>query len=393
MSAVPRRLWDLAVFYFFYFAWLGVLVPYASLWLDARGLNAVQIGIVMGAFIGTKMVAPALWGHLSDVTGYRVRWAQLAALLSGLLLAGWLWVDSFGAILLITVAFSFFYHAMLPQVEAITLARLHDKGRYGRIRLWGSVGFILGVLVAGPLLQRWGIAHLPQLLVAMAGVLFLSTLMLREADARVAVDGVLSLGEVLRKPAVLALLATTFLVTASHGVYYNFYSIALEQAGFDKTLISQLWAWAVAVEVGLFFIMHRLFDRWLVTFLLQVAVVLTGVRWVLNLLWPTDIPVQIIAQALHAASYALFHGAAITLIDRYFTGPVQVRGQGLYAAVSHGLGGGVGALLGGWLWHWGGGTLGYGVSILMVALAFWIFHTYGRDEHAFFTYHDPRGQS
>lgn len=377
MKGHERRLWDLAAFYFFYFAWLGVLVPYASLWLADRGLSAVQIGIVMGAFIGTKMVAPALWGHLSDITGHRVRWAQLAALLSGGLLAGWLWAEHFTAILLVTLVFSFFYHAMLPQVEAITLARLHDKGRYGRIRLWGSIGFILGVLLAGPLLQQVGIAQLPLLLLGMSLLLLLSTLLLQEVQVTTPVDGLPSLGHVLRQPAVLALLATTFLVTASHGVYYNFYSIALAQAGLDKTLISQLWAWAVAVEVGLFFIMHRLFVRWSVPFLLQVAMVLTALRWGLNLLWPTDVAVQVFAQALHAASYALFHGAAITLIDRYFTGSLQVRGQGLYAAVSHGLGGGVGALLGGWLWHWGGGALGYGVSMLMVLLALWIFHKYG----------------
>ncbi|HID00154.1 MAG TPA: hypothetical protein EYP05_02275 [Piscirickettsiaceae bacterium] len=257
------------------------------------------------------------------------------------------------------------------------MVRLHDKGRYGRIRLWGSIGFILGVLLAGPLLQQVGIEQLPPLLLGMSLLLLFSTLLLQEAQTTTPVDGLPSLSSVLRQPAVLALLATTFLVTASHGVYYNFYSIALEQAGLDKTLISQLWAWAVAVEVGLFFLMHRLFVRWSVPFLLQVAMVLTALRWGLNLLWPTDVAVQVFAQALHAASYALFHGAAITLIDRYFTGALQVRGQGLYAAVSHGLGGGVGALLGGWLWHWGGGALGYGVSILMVLLALWIFHHYG----------------
>ncbi len=376
MSCADRQR-DLAAFYFFYFALLGVFVPYASLWLQAQGMGAVRIGIIMGVFIGTKLVAPALWGHLSDVTGQRVRWARLAALLSGLALTGWLWAAGFWAVLATTAVFSFFYHAMLPQVEAITLARLHDKGRYGRIRLWGSVGFIVGVLAAGPLLQQWGIAHLPQLLLGMALLLFVSTLSLREAAESPAMDQAQSLRVVLGRPEVKALLITTFLVTASHGVYYNFYSIELEAAGYDKTLISQLWAWAVAVEVGLFFAMHRLFARWRVGLLLQAAILLTALRWGLNLLWPTEIPVQVFAQALHAASYALFHGAAITLIDRYFTGLLQVRGQGLYAAISHGLGGGVGALLGGWLWHWGGGTLGYGVSILLAVVAFWIFHHYG----------------
>ena len=275
--------------------------------------------------------------------------------------------------LLVALAFSFFYHAMLPQVEAITLERLHDKGRYGRIRLWGSVGFIVAVMVAGAGLERGGIEQLPVWLTAAAALVFFITLRLRDEARPAHHEAEASMRALLRRPTVWALLATTFLVTASHGVYYNFYSLAWREAGYGESFISLLWAWAVAVEVGLFSLMHRLFARWSVETLMQVAIVLTALRWGLNMLWPTEVAVQLFAQALHAASYALFHGCAITLIDRLFTGPVQVRGQGLYAAISHGLGGGVGALLGGWLWHWGGGTLGYAVSLALALLALFIF--------------------
>ncbi|WP_294945458.1 MFS transporter [Sulfurivirga sp.] len=367
------RYGDLSGFYFFYFALLGVLVPYASLWLDHLGLTPVQIGVVMGAFIGTKLIAPALWGHLSDQSGHKARWARLAAGLTLLFVSGWLLTTRFWPVLLVALAFSFFYHAMLPQVEAITLERLHDKGRYGRIRLWGSVGFIVAVMVAGAGLERGGIEQLPVWLTAAAALVFFITLRLRDEARPAHHEAEASMRALLRRPTVWALLATTFLVTASHGVYYNFYSLAWREAGYGESFISLLWAWAVAVEVGLFSLMHRLFARWSVETLMQVAIVLTALRWGLNMLWPTEVAVQLFAQALHAASYALFHGCAITLIDRIFTGPVQVRGQGLYAAISHGLGGGVGALLGGWLWHWGGGTLGYAVSLALALLALFIF--------------------
>ena len=370
---------DLAAFYFAYFALLGVLVPYTSLWLDAQGLAPVQIGGVMGAVIGTKLVAPALWGHLADHRGHKVRWAQDAAGLTVLFSLGWLVADRFLLLLLVATTFSFFYHAILPQVEAITLERLHDKGRYGRIRLWGSIGFIVAVLGAGQWLHVQGLHWLPWLLVLAALTTFVSTLGLR--DSRVVHESSAPpLLPILRQPAVQALLLSSFLVTASHGVYYNFYSIAWKAAGYGESLISFLWAWAVLVEVGLFFVLHRLFSRWSVPGLLQVAIALTAVRWGLNLFWPTQLGVQLIARALHAASYALYHGTAITLIDRYFPGRAQVRGQGVYAAISHGLGGGVGALLGGYLWQWGGGTLGYAVSLLMALLGLWIFHQWGEQK-------------
>ncbi len=367
---------DLAAFYFAYFALLGVLVPYTSLWLAAQGLDAIQIGIVMGAFIGTKLIAPALWGHFADHSGHKVRWAQAAAGLTVLFALGWLVADRFLTLLLVSATFSFFYHAMLPQVEAITLERLHDKGRYGRVRLWGSLGFIAAVLGAGQWLHGHGLDWLPWLLVIAAVFTFASTLVLRDSGV-VHDTAAPPLAPILRQPAVQALLVTSFLVTASHGVYYNFYSIAWKEAGYGESLISVLWAWAVLVEVALFFVMHRLFARWSVPWLLQVAIALTALRWGLNLFWPTQLGVQLFAQALHAASYALFHGTAITLIDRHFRGRAQVRGQGLYAAISHGLGGGVGALLGGYLWHWGSGTLGYAVSLLMAVLGLWIFHQWG----------------
>lgn len=377
MLGLRRDFADLSAFYFFYFAWLGAFVPYAGVWLHYQGLNAVQIGMVLGAFIGTKLIAPTLWGHLSDRSGHKVRWVQVAAGLFWLLQLSWWLVEGFGGLLLTTLAFSFFYHAMLPAVETITLARLSHKTRYGRVRLWGSVGFIATVLLTGLWLQQFGTDQFLVLLLGLGSVLLLSTLFLKEPQPQLSLEETRPLKHVLLQRPVLALLGATFLVTASHGVYYNFYSFTLAEAGYSKPLISFMWAWAVLVEVALFFYMHRLFAHWSVEVLFLAAILLTAVRWTLNLLWPVEFGVQLFAQTLHAASYALFHGAAITLIDRYFNGPLQVRGQGLYAAISHGLGGGVGALLGGYLWHWGGVTLGYSVSIGMALLAGVIFYYWG----------------
>lgn len=377
MPGLKRAFADLSAFYFFYFAWLGAFVPYAGIWLHDKGLNSVEIGLVLGAFIGTKLVAPALWGYLSDHTGHKVCWAQLAAGLFWGLLFSWWWIEQFWGLFLSALAFSFFYHAMLPSVEAVTLARLSDKTLYGRVRLWGSVGFIVTVLLTGVWLHSFGTSGFLSLLLILGGVLFLAILFLKEPQGEMHSEAVPSLRYILLQRPVLALLSAIFLVTASHGVYYNFYSLTLEEAGYSKPVISLLWAWAVLVEVALFFYLHRFFARWSVETLFLAAIVLTAVRWTLNLNWPVVLEVQIFAQALHAASYALFHGAAITLIDRYFTGTMQVRGQGLYAAISHGLGGGVGALLGGYLWHWGGVTLGYSVSIGMAILAGVIFYYWG----------------
>ncbi len=343
------RFWPLSQFYFFYFASLGALVPFWSVYLKSLGFSPLQIGQLMATLALTKIVAPYLWGWIADRTGYHIRIVQLTSLLALLCFLPLLWLDRYWGVMLAMIAFSFFWNAALPQFEVVTLARLGEqKNRYSRIRLWGSLGFIVTVSLLGAMLQRIGIDALPMVLLALFLLIWLSSLPVQEHRAAASDTG--HILQVLKRPAVIALLLSCFLMQASHGPYYTFYSLYMEGFGYSRGSIGLLWALGVLSEVMLFWFMHNLFERRAASFWLSLALALAGLRWLMMALFPDVLPLVLLAQTLHAASFGMYHASAIHLIDDFFPRH-RGRGQALYAAVSFGAGGAVGSLYAGSLWE------------------------------------------
>ncbi|NTV97172.1 MAG: MFS transporter, partial [Thiobacillus sp.] len=152
MHTVPY--WRLSGFYFFYFAFVGAMAPYWALYLRSLEFNAFQIGILMAPLHVMRMFAPNIWGHIADRTGKRVAIVQFAALVSLVSFIGVFLGTGFWWMLGVMSFISFFWSASLPLVEATTLSHLRDRtDRYGNIRLWGSVGFILVVIGLGWVLE------------------------------------------------------------------------------------------------------------------------------------------------------------------------------------------------------------------------------------------------
>jgi chorismate synthase len=239
-----------------------------------------------------------------------------------------------------------------PCFEVTTLRTLgRDSHRYALVRLWGSIGFIVAVVALGWLLDRVALAWLPWIVLALLLVLYLATLQVREPqDGHPAGDGPIRLFSVLRRPEVIALLAACFFMQASHGPYYAFFTLYVEGQGFSRAMAGQLWALGVAAEVLLFLVMPQLILRFGSWHLIAAALALTTLRWWLLATVPESLPALLFIQTLHAASYGVYHAAAIALVHVYFPGRLQGRGQALYSSLSFGLGGAVGALGSGYLW-------------------------------------------
>jgi PPP family 3-phenylpropionic acid transporter len=343
--------WRLSGFYLFYFASLGALVPYWSLYLKSLGFSVTQIGQLIAILMATKIVAPNVWGWIADHTGQRMMIVRRASVLAAVAFAGVFAGDGFWWLVLVMTVFSFFWNASLPQFEATTMSHLgSDPHRYSGIRLWGSVGFIIAVAGLGPLLGRYGNALLPVVVMVLFVCIWFSSLSVPESAAgHLAIDQE-PLLDVLKRPAVLSLLGVCFLVQASHGPYYAFFSIYLENYGYSTGLIGQLWALGVVAEIGVFLLMPRLLPRFGARKLLLVAVGLTAVRWLLIAGYAGNVAVVTAAQTLHAASFGLYHAVAIYLVHCLFTGAHQGRGQALYSSVSFGAGGAAGSLASGYLW-------------------------------------------
>ena len=343
--------WRLSGFYWFYFASLGALVPYWSLYLKELGYSAQDIGFLMAIIMATKIVSPNIWGWIADHTGQRMNIVRLGSLLAALCFAGVYAADAYWWLVVVMVLFSFFWNAALPQFEAITFNYLHQQThRYSNIRLWGSIGFIFTVMILGPALDRWGAGVLPHVILFLFAGIWVSSLAVPETVSSAVHGSHEPLMKLLKTPAVLALLAVCLLMQMSHGPYYTFYTIYMEDHGYSRTLIGQLWAIGVFAEVLVFLWLPRLVPRLGLRLLLVSSLVLASVRWWLVGRFVESLWIMVAAQVLHAATFGVYHASAIQLIHRYFSGRHQGKGQALYSSLSFGAGGAVGSFYSGLTW-------------------------------------------
>lgn len=357
----------LSAFFFAYFLYVGALVPYFALYLAARGYGAGQIAVVLAMPQLARVVAPAFWGWLADRTGAA---RAIVIFSAGAVLAGFTLLhvlDGFAAVVVIMLLMSLLAAGAMPLVEALTLGSLEGRTeRYGPIRLWGSVGFVVAVLGTG----AWLDAHPPQSLIGVVIVLAALTLAVSFVvpAGRVAAAGAPGEGRllaVLRHPEVMAFLAACFCMNAAHGALYAFYSIHLEALGYSKTAIGVLWTLGVLAEIVLFLFLPRLLRRVSLRTLLAASGALAGLRFALIGWGAHSVALLVLAQLLHAATFGAYHAASVALVHRMFPGALAARGQTLHSSVSYGLGGGAGTLLAGWSWE----SLGPESSFLLSALA------------------------
>lgn len=338
--------------FFAYFSFVGIFSPYLSLWFDSRGLSIGQIAVLMSLPQMLRIVAPPFWGWLADRFGHRIALLRGSALASLGVLLLFPFADGAPTLAVLMLVLFFLTAAQMPIGETIALDLARgDAGRYGRMRMWGSVGFIVTVLGAGPLLDRFGLAALPWLMAGAMALLVGVTLRLPEQPLQRATRRGASLGQRLREPAVLAFLASAFLMVFAHAALYSFFSLFLERHGYSTTAIGGIWAIGVLAEIALFMLQRHLFDRLSAMRLLAFSFLVCGLRFAMigaseGALW-----VLVLAQLMHAATFGLHHSASMAVLHRWFEPAQQGRAQAAFIVVAYGLGGSVGGLAAGWLWE------------------------------------------
>ncbi|WP_290615947.1 MFS transporter [Immundisolibacter sp.] len=362
--------WRLSAFYLCYFAILGAMVPYWTVFLRGRGMSALEIGQLMAVGTLTRILAPWASAWVGDRMPRRIVVVRLAAALMTLIFCGMFVARGFWQVALVTAAFGFFWNAALPQFEIVTLRHLGSTGNlYGRIRLWGSVGFIGVVLGGGWLLERSGLDTLLLVLLAtMAGTL-ISSLLVPDRPGPPAVQEQASLRGALRSPAAVGFLAAAFLMQASHGPYYGFFSILLEDQGYTRSMVGGLWALGVVAEVGVFLALARLLPRIGASRVFMASLLLAALRWLLIGHGAGSLAWLLPAQLLHAATFGAFHVAALAQVQRFFPAALQGRGQALYSGLCMGGGGALGGVVSGFLWDSAGAVRVYELAALTALLA------------------------
>ena len=355
----------LASFYAAYFAAVGIHLPFWPVWLDWRGLTATEIGYVLAAAFWPRIVTSLLIPSVSDRLGERRRPMILltAVTFAGLLLFAL--AHDFWPLLLLSVLTGASWAAILPLGEALALGEAKRRDlNYGRIRLWGSIAFILAAIGVGEWLEHAGPPIVLWSMAATLAWLLVQCILLPATRSAERPAAHADLRRLVRKPEFLVFVAAAGLVQVSHALYYGFATLHWRAAGHGELVIGLLWAEGVVAEIVLFACAPTLLRWYDPLRLLTLAAALTVARWALMAL-SADLAVLVPAQALHAASFGAVHLAAMHYLRDRSPGELHASAQGFYAAIGSALPFGLLTPVAGWLY----GTTGGGAFWAMAVVA------------------------
>jgi PPP family 3-phenylpropionic acid transporter len=266
------------------------------------------------------------------------------------------WADGFFWLFFVMAALSLFTSSTLPLAESLTLAHLATtNGHYSRIRMWGSLGFIVAAVVLGFMIDIAGITSLLWFLLIVQMTLFVLSYTLPESKVEAHEHDHFSIWQVIKQPNVIALLVGCSLMVTAHGVLYNFYSIYLSEHGYSKGMIGLLWSVGVICEIGIFMLMPKIMARFSLKSILLISLTLAVLRFGMIGVAVDSLVLLVIAQTLHAATFGSFHAASVEVITQFFKGRHQAKGQAIYNSVAYGVGGTIGGVAGGYALQYLGG--------------------------------------
>ncbi len=346
-----------------YFSIMGLYLPYFNLYLAHIHLTGVQIGTLSAIRSILLVVFPIAWGMLADRLQARRGVYLLCALASAAASALYLVTTGFHGLVWVTILYGIFYSPIISFLESFTMDILgHRKTSYGQTRVWGSIAFIAVVLITGKLIHVFPI-HLILVMVLSFGILQAALALFLPEIRRPASPG----GPVPPAPGRLGgtegivFLTAAFLMLMSHGGYYGFFSIHLEQLGFDSTFIGIAWAVASISEIAVMLRSRSFFKRFSLENVMIGAFGVAAARWFL-LSGITTGPLIWLTQVLHAVTYGAFHMACILYIDRLSSEKSKTLGQAVNNAVSYGLGLMAGFFVSGYLFETAGSRVMFVVS-------------------------------
>lgn len=370
----PTARWRFALFYFWYYAALGAYTPYIGRWVDSLGHGGFIIGTMLGLWYGGRVLGPPLWTAVSQGGERPGRWLIAGSLLTLLAFSGFTRTHEVIGLLTVMALFGLFFNAVMPQFEAMTLTALGERTHdYGKLRLWGSVGFLLTASSYGTLLDRFGDAAFPWLTLPLLAAMVLSSLPHRHSRPPPPGPDLHDAGHLWKRPGVRRFLLVAMLMQLGFGPFYVFYTLHMRANGHDGTAVGLLWAVGVLVEIVLFWLAPSLIARFGAPRLLTACMAVTLARWVVTALFAGSFGLMLLAQSAHALGFAVFHACCMRLMAEYFPGRRQAAGQSLLYGFSSGVGGVLGAGMAAVLWEAGGGQWAFLGGAACVAAALLVY--------------------
>ncbi|MGD9180179.1 MAG: MFS transporter [Desulfobacterales bacterium] len=366
--------------YFLYFGVLGIFLPFFNLYCYHLGFSGLRIGILSAVRSVAMVLFPLIWGALADRLNARRPIYILCNFISAIIWMLYLFTVDFWPMLFITIFYGIFFAPIISFLEAFTMDLLgREKKSYGRIRAWGSISFIGIVLVLGKIIDLYSVEIIVVLI--LAGSLMLSTISTRIPDIQIAKKKRLtSETKNLAESRVIVFLFCGFLMLVSHGAYYGFFSIHLQNLGYASTFIGLTWALASTAEILVMIRSDQIFKRFSLEAVLIFSFMVAALRWLI-LFWVQSAPAILLSQVLHAVTYGAFHMASILYIDRLTPDKAKTLGQATNNAVTYGLGLMVGFFLNGYLFEIIGSFALFIISSLIAlsgGVFFWAFYMLDR---------------
>lgn len=348
----------IAFTYLFYFGQFGVLIPYLGVFLDGRGFSSTEIGELFALITLARIAGPNLLAVIADKTGKPLRCLQFGAFLTFSTFCLAFFVSGFWALTISFALMMMFWTAILPQIEVLTLNCVNaHAGRYSKIRLWGSIGYIVFTVFTGVMIDLFT-SEAPIIIGTFVLLsLFIATLFLKEPAQDPANN--LHTGSIWKKihsPIFYGFLLSAVLLQVSFGPYYGFFALYTRDLGYSGQTTGWLIALGVVAEVFIFLQAGKLIEKWGVKWTLLVSMLLTALRWYLLAVAAQHAVVLIASQLLHAFSFGLAHSASMHFIHSHFGKKHQGQGQAIYASVAFGIGGAAGNYGAGWFWQQGQGA-------------------------------------
>ncbi|MES2993931.1 MAG: MFS transporter [Pseudomonadota bacterium] len=355
LAAPPARrtLFAFSAVSFAYFSYAGLFGTYAPLWFQHLGYSTLAIGALASLQSSTRLFSPYAWGWLADHTGRRIQLLRIAVLLALLSACGLFMPASYGWVAAVTVLLFVCTAGVIPISEAalahfVSHGSTLDATRYGRVRVWGSVGFIVTVVGSGALLQAIGVGAFPWLVILLLGGLLVAAARLPTLKdpphGGEAAPGALM---VLREPVVAWFFAGVFFTVLAHTSLYAFFSLYLASLGYGKTAIGLIWAVGVAAEVAWFWFQGAWLSRRTPHQWLTIAGAVSALRFAAIAAFGSIPAVLVLVQCTHAVTFAAQHSSCISVVNRHFPGRLRGRGQALYTLLGYGASGVIGGVAGG----------------------------------------------
>jgi len=366
-AAMPRERIAVGVAYFVMFFGAGVWAPYFPLYLSHLGFSGTEIGIVVGTAPLLRWTSAIAWGYLADRWRRRHALLVMASFIGTVFFLPLLVVRSFTGIVIVLTCINLFHGSIIPMVDATVMDHLQRLGgNYGRLRLWGSLGFIAGALVSAPMIQAFTPLAVPALLLAPGP--FLVVALYHFPRQQIGHPGLFRAPWKLLNPSLSAFLATSFLLQLSCGAWGAFFALHTARLGFSDAIPGITWAVAVIIEVGLLFWGRQIVERFDAAGLIVFTLLVTVARWSLTAIATHEVAV-VALQLAHSITFAVFHLAALLLLARLVPPQNSTSGQSLYGMVGFGFGGSAGVALAGVLVDRIGTSALFGVEAFIAALA------------------------